>query len=565
LGRAPGGAKGTSDPSALPTDPLGRIRHEFRTLGSSLDRFDARVKSALRKIPGSRMPPPGADARASRAASAPKPSLFDRLRNGAKGNASDYSREPETASRGSRKENATTKKARAAAISKNAPRAERAPADPPGAGRPKPAERPPKKAVSEAKATRADKKKTRAEDSEVRDYISRSYAPKDDDGSGEKGAPDDDTSSPTMSPASPASPASSRPAKSALMPPRAPQKVTVADLDDADRDLIARARAAMARVEPTPFNLAAGAAAMLAAHLLAKAWRARRAGPAAEDKVELDIDSAFGTPIRASAPTSRRTDAAAKGKAPAPAPATRTASAKRLVFGDEKATALQPAELNSRDRARVPKRASSSKQNRFGVGADALAAAALAKTAVIKATRRLKRSGELRVDVLEVTFTRAFDARVANDDDTAVGSVPETFAFRVAVDAGANASIRGSTTARAFDNKRRRDVVTFNKRLAFSLPASSDGHAGKKIEARLCDGEGRTIAKTAMLLRAALRAAPVTKSFPLHDRAGANVGNARLAVEWDYHDEAREFHANAKENEAVEFSAAARLLAAVKE
>ena len=113
---------------------------------------------------------------------------------------------------------------------------------------------------------------------------------------------------------------------------------------------------------------------------------------------------------------------------------------------------------------------------------------------------------------------------------------------------------------RAYDNKRRRDVVTFNKRLAFSLPASSDGHAGKKIEARLCDGDGRTIAKTALILRAALRAAPVTKSFPLHDRAGAVVGNARLAVEWDYDDEARE---DAKENEAV--SAAARLLAAVKE
>lgn len=109
MGRAPGGAKGTSVPSALPTDPLGRIRHEFRSLGSSLDRFDARVKSALRKIPGSRMPPPRADARASRAASAPKPSLFDRLRNGAKGNAS-ATREPETASRGSRKENTTTKK-----------------------------------------------------------------------------------------------------------------------------------------------------------------------------------------------------------------------------------------------------------------------------------------------------------------------------------------------------------------------------------------------------------------------------------------------------------------------
>ena len=275
--------------------------------------------------------------------------------------------------------------------------------------------------------------------------------------------------------------------KSALMPPRPPQKVTVADLDDADRDLIARARAAMAHAEPT--RQPAGAAALLAAHVLAKAWRARRAGPAVEDKVELDIDSAFGTPTRASAPTSRRTNAAAEEKRRLPR--RDGTPAKRLVFGDEKATTLQPTELNNHaGSALVPKRASSSKQNRFGVGADALASAALAKTAVIKATRRLKRSGELRVDVLEVTFTHAFDARFANDDDTVAGSVPETFAFRVAVDAGANASIRGSTTARAYDNKRRRDVVTFNKRLAFSLPASSDGHAGKKIEARLCDGDG---------------------------------------------------------------------------
>ena len=37
-----------------------------------------------------------------------------------------------------------------------------------------------------------------------------------------------------------------------------------------------------------------------------------------------------------------------------------------------------------------------------------------------------------------------------------------------------------------------------------------------------------------MPLRAALRAAPVTKAFPLHDRAGDVVGHARLAIEWDY-------------------------------
>jgi hypothetical protein len=171
-----------------------------------------------------------------------------------------------------------------------------------------------------------------------------------------------------------------------------------------------------------------------------------------------------------------------------------------------------------------------------------------AKTTVIKATRRLKRSGELRVDVLEATF---LDAPEDSGD---------AFTFRVAVDADAH-SVRGATPARAFDNKHRRDVVTFNSRLAFSLPASSDGHAGKRVEARLCDGAGRTVAKTAVLLRAALRAAPVTKAFPLHDRAGAVVGTARLAIEWDYEKESPD----AKENDRDAVSAAAKFLAAVKE
>ena len=253
------------------------------------------------------------------------------------------------------------------------------------------------------------------------------------------------------------------------MPPRPPQKVTVADLDDADRDLIARARAAMAHVEPTRFNLAAGAAALLAAHVLAKAWRARRAGPAVEDKVELDIDSAFGTPTRASAPTSRRTNAAAgrksAGSRAGDEDGVREASRLRRRESDDASAdgAQQPRWFRACSQTRVLFQAEPIRRRRGRAGA-----AALAKTAVIKATRRLKRSGELRVDVLEVTFTHAFDARFANDDDTTAGSVPETFAFRVAVDAGANASIRGSTTARAYDNKRRRDVVTFNKRLAFS-------------------------------------------------------------------------------------------------
>ena len=545
LGKAFGGAKDTSDPSAVPTDPFGRIRHEFRTLGSTLDRFDASVKSALRKIPGSRMPPPRAEARAAEAARAPKPGLFDRLRSGAKGKARATS-EPEKDSRRAQKKEKTPPPPRATkketektpkTVPATAP-AEPAAISPEPADAPRRTKRPTKAVVEPTKRLSANTKK-RADDSEVRDYISRSYAPRDADEKKEL------------------APAKKEPA-SVTMPPKPPQKVTFADLDDADKSLVARARAAMAamaHVEPTRANLVAGAAAILAAHVLAKAWRAR-GGPrrdelSAEEKFDDDIDSAFGTPTRAGA-VDRRT-ASSKGKAPAPMPATGTASAKRLVFRDEEtktAAALRPADVNRA--GTLPARASSSKQNRFGVGADALAAAVRAKTTVIKATRRLKRSGELRVDVLEATF---LDAPEKFDGDASA----ETFTFRVAVDADKSGFVRGSTPARAFDNKRRRDVVTFNSRLAFSLPASSDGHAGKRVEARLCDGAGRTVAKTAVLLRAALRAAPVTKSFPLHDRAGAVVGQARLAIEWDYAEEEQD----AKENENV--SAASKLLAAVKE
>jgi hypothetical protein len=512
LGKAFGGAKDTSDPSAVPTDPFGRVRHEFRTLGSTLDRFDASVKSALRKIPGSRMPLPRAEARAAEAARAPKPGLFDRLRSGAKGKARATSEPEKDSRRAQKKEKQKTKKATEKKTPKTVPAS--APATPKAVS-PEPAEAPrltkrPTEAVSDTKKPLSAKTKKRADDSEVRDYISRSYKPRDaDEKITEEHAP------------------AKKESASVTMPPKPPQKVTFADLDDADKSLVARARAAMAamaHVEPTRANLAAGAAAIIAAHVLAKAWRAR-GGTRREEKVDDDIDSAFGTPTRAGAVD--RPTASAKGKAPASMPAAGTASAKRLVFGDETkrktvgtAAALRPADVN-RAAGTLPSRASSSKQNRFGVGADALAAAVRAKTTVIKATRRLKRSGELRVDVLEATF---LDAPVVDGDP---------FTFRVAVDADAH-FVRGATPARAFDNKHRRDVVTFNSRLAFSLPASSDGHAGKRVEARLCDGAGRTVAKTAVLLRAALRAAPVTKAFPLHDRAGAVVGTARLAIEWDY-------------------------------
>jgi hypothetical protein len=246
LGKAFGGAKDTSDPSAVPTDPFGRVRHEFRTLGSTLDRFDASVKSALRKIPGSRMPLPRAEARAAEAARAPKPGLFDRLRSGAKGKARATSEPEKDSRRAQKKEKQKTKKATEKKTPKTVPAS--APATPKAVS-PEPAEAPrrtkrPTEAVSQPPKRLSAKTKKRADDSEVRDYISRSYKPRDaDEKNKEEHAP------------------AKKESASVTMPPKPPQKVTFADLDDADKSLVARARAAMAamaHVEPTRANLAGG-------------------------------------------------------------------------------------------------------------------------------------------------------------------------------------------------------------------------------------------------------------------------------------------------------------------
>ena len=171
MGKAFGGAKDTSDPSAVPTDPFGRIRHEFRTLGSTLDRFDASVKSALRKIPGSRMPPPRAEARAAEAARAPKPGLFDRLRSGAKGKARATS-EPEKDSRRAQKKEKTPPRATKKETEKTPKTVPAtAPAEP-AAVSSEPAEAPrrtkrPTKAVVEPPKRLSAKTKKRADDSEA--------------------------------------------------------------------------------------------------------------------------------------------------------------------------------------------------------------------------------------------------------------------------------------------------------------------------------------------------------------------------------------------------------------
>ena len=134
---------------------------------------------------------------------------------------------------------------------------------------------------------------------------------------------------------------------------------------------------------------------------------------------------------------------------------------------------------------------------------------------MIKATRRLKRAGELRVNVLDASFeSTGREGR---------------HSVRVEVDAAGGVA-KGATPAAATD--RRGETTSFNSRLKFAVKADTNGHEGRQIRVRLCEESGKTVAKAGLLLRAVLRAAPVTKSFPLYGRDGETVGSARVAFEW---------------------------------
>ena len=120
--------------------------------------------------------------------------------------------------------------------------------------------------------------------------------------------------------------------------------------------------------------------------------------------------------------------------------------------------------------------------------------------------------------------------------------------FRVDVDVPAGHPARGACTAPERLN-RRKDFVGFNSRMAFALPADGSGHEGREIKVRLCDASGRCVAKAGLGLRATLRAAPVTKAFPIFDRGGEKVGTARLAFEWAYEKKAAGKKKNAPDHE----------------
>ena len=570
LGRAAGPA--VMSARAPPSNPLEAVKRGVDDFGAALQRFDRRVKEALRKIPGSKMPG---------AARGPAP---------AEGPA------------------AWKKKKKPPAGAPNAKAAR------PGA--------PP-----------AEKKKP-ADDSRVKAYIRHSYAnkpahtvnPPNASSAGNAGgpAPTPTNVNSANSPAAPSAPGGSAgvrgspqrrpPGPTVKMAAKKAQRVTLADLSEADASVVARARAALAGVDwadaRTRTVAGVGACLALFASLRAVSAVRRRGRDGGEGNDgrdsnldTADIDSAYAspqlTPRGKEAPGGKKAkrgvleDANAASAAPSAA-----SSARRLFFGlaeashatgsdegkDGSAAREKPPSVPE-EAASVPTKSSSTRsrlggafggggfpvgkrasiRHRLGFGSDAFARAVHAKTAVIKATKRLKRAGDLRVSVIDVELIDGFAAEVERARDArleeaaaaaaaaaARGETDErgsrlassnarstknstrfAMKFRVDVDVPAGHPARGACTAPERLN-RRKDFVGFNSRMAFALPADGSGHEGREIKVRLCDASGRCVAKAGLGLRATLRAAPVTKAFPIFDRGGEKVGSARLAFEWAY-------------------------------
>ena len=442
-------------PRAPPSNPLEAfargVESKASAVGASLRRFDRNVKDALRRIPGSRMPLP--------AGAAPPPVPAER-----------------------------EKKTKPVKVVKKTIRKEDLPKPSKG-----------------------------ADETRVKEYIRASYA----------------HSPPRPAAATPGAPPA--PAAPARMPPKPPQPVTEADLDDADRGLVALARGALGALRDSVRDrdvdprVAAAAAAGCLALVVTVAASPRRDGGGDGDgaRRDNDIDSAYGG---GSPEVTPRRDEKAKADGPSPrmgpiperggdaSSASASASIRRLFSSDKDAKNVAPVVASgsgsgSGSNSRGDSAGASG--SRLGTGADALAAAVRAKTTVIKATRRLKRAGELRVNVLDASFE-------------STGRKGQ-HSVRVEVDAAGGVA-KGATPAAAVD--RRGETVSFNSRLKFAVKADKTGHEGRQIRVRLCDESGKTIAKAGLLLRAVLRAAPVTKSFPLYGRDGETAGSARVAFEW---------------------------------
>jgi hypothetical protein len=468
-----GNTKRTASEASGTGTPLAHVRSR---VGDSLARFDRSVKHALRKIPGSRMPAPKEEACA-------KPSGQPKTK------AKLFSRQEKDTSNAkvtdkTKRQIPTTTEKLPKMVEEKKKSAPRQP--------PKPT--PP--------LTPSGTNTKHPDDAAVRGFIRRSYK------TPVELAELRSLSSGAVAPGVLVAPvevilygARNHHGNSIVtMPIKPGQLVTVDDLSEQDKTLLARARAAMAGIEMTQRSVAIGAAAgLLVTHLLVKALRSAGGGDDKDDQVELDIDSAFGTPTRpdrtGNEPTAEVITQGKENKSALPAP---DGSVKNLFKNNALA---------------------SSNRNRFGTGADAFAAVAMANVVVQKATRRLKKSGTLIVNILETKL----DAKDENGEKK----------WKSVVAVGGGTGQTGATSLKPFDSSRKASLITFNARMRFQLPASSDGHASEILETRLCDADGKTFAKTAIKLKAAIRAAPVTKTFPIHDRRGNVVGTTRITIEWD--------------------------------
>ena len=355
------------------------------------------------------------------------------------------------------------------------------------------------------------------------------------------------------------------PAATARMPPKPPQPVTEADLDEDDRGLVALARGALGALRDGVRDRGVDPRRRRRARRRMRRDR-RRGGHASlrrdgdddgdRARRDNDIDSAYcGSPQL----TPRRDEKAKSddpapragpGPGPIPIPIPEDASSaeapprapppRRLFSSEDDAENVAPGGLASGSNSRAHSAGASG--SRLGSGSDALAAAVRAKTTVIKATRRLKRAGELRVNVLDASFeSTGREGR---------------HSVRVEVDAAGGVA-KGATPAAATD--RRGETTSFNSRLKFAVKADTNGHEGRQIRVRLCEESGKTVAKAGLLLRAVLRAAPVTKSFPLYGRDGETVGSARVAFEW-----ARDDREDASDNREDASDAASDVLARLR-
>ena len=284
----------------------------------------------------------------------------------------------------------------------------------------------------------------------------------------------------------------------------------------------------------TSTKVAAGAFALTALHVVVSKFRKRRERSGAHDTEGGDVSKDEAAKTVSKVVTSRRADskdldsaystpskealAAAKleGEKAVREGGSRPGKPRSSETWDDFVSAAKQQAADVRLRSESMKRVTSIGTS----GADKLASVVLAKTTMSRAQRRLRASGTLVVRVISVRFEAG--------TELSGNCINHGYVVRLQCEDGSQLAT-GDSSVKKYDPVAK--AVQFHQRMSFALPETDKEG---ELRVQLFDAYRQRLCKAGLWVNAILRAAPVTKEFPLFGPDLSPVAHIQLSFDWIY-------------------------------